>query len=108
MVLYYLESHNLKQIESNEFTLRRQKNSQDSVIISNAKAIPDELRRYELSVDGSLMLRLKEALPDELKLDLSASVRSSEPSNNAIKQRVASGGAVEAAAIKRLFHLRII
>jgi hypothetical protein len=35
MVLYYLESHDLKQVESDDFTLRRQKNSQDSVIVSN-------------------------------------------------------------------------
>src|SRR6201997_1085616 len=35
MVLYYLESHDLKQLESDDFTFRRQKNSQDSVIVRN-------------------------------------------------------------------------
>jgi hypothetical protein len=48
MVLYYLESHDLKQVESDDFTLRRQKNSQDSVIVSNPDVIPPDLKRYEL------------------------------------------------------------
>lgn len=108
MVLFYLNSHDLKQIESDSFTLRRQKNSQDSVVISSAEAIPDELRKYELKLEGSVMLRVKEALPDALKLDLSAAVRSSEPSSNAIKQYVANGGSVDGAVVKRLFHLRIV
>jgi hypothetical protein len=45
MVLYYLESHDLKQPESADFTFRRQKNSQDSVIVRNAQAVPPELNR---------------------------------------------------------------
>jgi len=36
MVLYYLASHDLKKIESHEFTLKRNKNSQDSVEITHA------------------------------------------------------------------------
>jgi hypothetical protein len=52
MVLYYLESHDLKQVETDSFTLRRQKNSQDSVIVSNPDAIPPDLKRYELKVTG--------------------------------------------------------
>jgi hypothetical protein len=108
MVLFYLNSHDLKQVESDSFTLRRQKNSQDSVVISSAEAIPDELRKYELKLDGSVMRRLREALPDALKRDLMAAVKSSEPSNGAIKQYIASGGSVEGAAVKRLFHLRVV
>jgi hypothetical protein len=45
MVLYYLESHDLKQLETDDFTLRRQKNSQDSVIIRNAQAVLPFYRR---------------------------------------------------------------
>jgi hypothetical protein len=108
MVLYYLQSHHLKQVESDAFTLRSQKNSQDSVIVTNAESIPDELRRYELRMEGPLMLQVREALPDVLKLDLTAAVKSSEPSNSAIKQHVANGGSVEGAEVKRLFHLRIV
>ena len=40
MVLYYLASHDLKKIESHEFTLKRNKNSQDSVEITQPEASP--------------------------------------------------------------------
>jgi hypothetical protein len=57
MVLYYLESHDLKQVESDDFTLRRQKNSQDSVIVSSPHAIPPDLKRYELKVAGDIWMK---------------------------------------------------
>jgi hypothetical protein len=40
MVLYYLLSRNLKKIEGYQFTLRAQKNSQDSVRITDEAAVP--------------------------------------------------------------------
>ena len=40
MVLYYLLSRNLQKIEGQQFTLRAQKNSQDSVKIIDQAAIP--------------------------------------------------------------------
>src|ERR1700756_1049963 len=40
MVLYYLASHDLKKVESHEFTLKRNKNSQDSVVITLPDSIP--------------------------------------------------------------------
>jgi hypothetical protein len=107
MVLYYLEGHDLRQLESDLFTLRRQKNSQDSVIVSNAAAIPEDLCKFELRIDGPLLQRIKEALPDALKLDLTATVRSSEPSTMAIKRHLANGGKLDGAQVKRLYNLRI-
>jgi len=81
MVLYYLASHDLKKIESHEFAMKRNKNSQDSVVITRpAKTLAEPL---------------------------AASVKSSEPSNSAIKQHIANGGAVEGASVKRGYHLRI-
>jgi hypothetical protein len=75
MVLYYLESHDLKQPESADFTFRRQKNSQDSVIVRNAQAVPPELNRYELKMDGTFYLNVVRALPDEMAAGLRASVK---------------------------------
>jgi Siphovirus Gp157 len=49
MVLYYLESHDLKQIESDDFTFRRQRNSQDSVIIRNAQTVRASVKVTEPS-----------------------------------------------------------
>jgi Siphovirus Gp157 len=108
MVLYYLESHHLKQLETDDFTFRRQKNSQDSVIVRDAQAVPPELNRYELKVDGPLYLDVIRALPDEMASSLRKSVKFTEPSNAAIKQHFASGKMVEGVEVKRLYHLRIV
>jgi hypothetical protein len=107
MVLYYLESHDLKQLESDDFTFRRQKNSQDSVIVRDAKAVPPELNRYELKMDGTFYLNVVRALPDEMAAGLRASVKFTEPSNTAIKQHFASGKVIEGVEVKRLYHLRM-
>jgi hypothetical protein len=107
MVLYYLESHDLRKVESHEFTLKRTKNSQDSVVITQPDSIPDDLRRFEAKIDGPLWLDVIGALPKTLAEPLAASVKSSEPSNSAIKQHIANGGVVEGASIKRGYHLRI-
>ena len=107
MVLYYLASHDLKKIESHEFTLKRNKNSQDSVVIIQPDSIPDDLRRFEARVDGPLWLEVIDSLPKTLAEPLAASVKSSEPSNSAIKQHIAKGGVVEGASVKRGYHLRI-
>jgi hypothetical protein len=106
MVLYYLESHDLKQIESDDFTLRRQKNSQDSVIVSNPDAIPPDLKRYELKVAGDIWMKVFLALPEELGADLQAAVSGTEPMNHAIKQCFASGRTIDGIVVKRLYHLR--
>jgi len=107
MVLYYLASHDLKKIESHEFTLKRNKNSQDSVVITQSDSIPDDLRRFEAKIDGPLWLQVIGALPNTLAKPLAASVKSKEPSNSAIKQHIANGGVVEGASVKRGYHLRI-
>jgi hypothetical protein len=107
MVLYYLASHDLKKIESHKFTLKRNKNSQDNVEITGPDSIPDDLRRFEAKIDGPLWLEVIDALPMTLAEPLAASVKSSEPSNGAIKQHIANGGVVEGASVKRVYHLRI-
>ena len=108
MVLYYLNSHDLKQLESDEFTLRRQKNSQDSVIITNPETIPADLRRFEVRVEGRVWMSVLQSLPEMLAKALQDGVKSREPSNSAIKQHVANGGTVDGAEIRRLFHLRVV
>jgi hypothetical protein len=107
MVLYYLESHNLARIETDETTLRRQKNSQDSVIVTNDEAIPADLKRYELKVDGDVWVKLFPVLPEDLAASLLAAVKNAEPLHTAIKQYFAEGKSIEGVQIKRLFHLRV-
>jgi hypothetical protein len=52
MVLYYLLSRDLKKIEGHKFTLRAQKNSQDSVRITDENVVvPERLRDDALRAD---------------------------------------------------------
>lgn len=107
MVLEYLAIHDLKKVESDDFTLRRQKNSVDSVIIMDAASVPGEMRSYSLKVEGKFWHRLLEDLPEADASELKACVKSEEPSNSAIKTFVSNGGVVEGATVRREFHLRI-
>ena len=52
MVLYYLLSRDLKKIEGYQFTLRAQKNSQDSVRITDEAAVPKCYCRIDARIDG--------------------------------------------------------
>jgi hypothetical protein len=106
MVLYYLETHDLKQLETEDTTLRRQKNSHDSVLVTNPDAIPPDLKRYELTVTGDIWMKVFLALPEELAAALQAAVSGAEPMNQAIKQCFASGRTIDGVVVKRLFHLR--
>jgi hypothetical protein len=54
MVLYYLLSRDLKKIEGYQFTLRAQKNSQDSVRIIDEAAVPKSYCRIDARIDGVL------------------------------------------------------
>ena len=95
MVLYCLESHGLAKVESDQTTLRRQKNSQDSVIITIQSAIPEDLKQYELKVDGELWVRLFLALPDDLAVALERAVKSSKPMLTVINQYFAEGNTID-------------
>jgi hypothetical protein len=106
MVLYYLESHDLKQLETEDTTLRRQKNSQYSVLVANPDAIPPNLKRYELKVAGDLWMKVFLALPEELAAALQAAVSNAEPMNQVIKQYFASGRTIDGVVVRRLYHLR--
>jgi hypothetical protein len=107
LVLYYLARHDLKKIESHEFTLKRNKNSQDSVEIMLPDSIPAHLRRFEARVEGPLWMEVIDALPKTLAEPLAACVKTNEPSNSAIKAHIANGGVVDGATVRRGYHLRI-
>jgi hypothetical protein len=66
MVLYYLLSRDLKKIEGYQFTLRAQKNSQDSVRITDEAAVPKSYCRIDARIDGVLWETVLSLLPDEL------------------------------------------
>ena len=65
MVLYYLLSRDLKKIEGHHFILRAQKNSQDSVKITDQLAVPKCYCRIE-RVTGVIWETVLSLLPEEL------------------------------------------
>lgn len=107
MVLYYLLSRNLQKIEGQQFTLRAQKNSQDSVKITDQAAVPTCYCKIEARVTGVIWETVLSLLPDELAKALEASVQEARPDNDAIKAAVAQNEVVPGAEVRRGTHLRV-
>lgn len=107
MVLYYLLSRDLKKIEGNQFTLRAQKNSQDSVRIIDEAAVPKSYCRIEARIDGVIWETALSFLPVELAKTLESSIHETRPDNDAIKAAVAQNEVVPGAEVRRGTHLRV-
>jgi hypothetical protein len=107
MVLYYLLSRDLKKIEGYQCTLRAQKNSQDSVKITDAAVVPKCYCRIEARVPGVIWETVLSLLPDELAKTLESSIQETRPDNDAIKAAVAQNEVVPGAEVRRGSHLRV-
>jgi len=107
MVLYYLLSRDLKKIEGHQCTLRAQKNSQDSVRITDPAAVPKSYCRIEARIPGVIWETVLSLLPDELAKTLESSVQGTPPDNDAIKAAVAQNEVVPGAEVRRGTHLRV-
>ena len=107
MVLYYLMSRDLKSIEGREFTLRAQKNSQDSVRITDEAALPVAFRKIDARIGGVLWETVLANLPDELGRMLESAVEESRPDTDTIKAAIQHEEQVPGAELRRGWHLRI-
>jgi hypothetical protein len=107
MVLYYLLSRDLKKIEGYQFTLRAQKNSQDSVRITDEAALPKSYCRIDVRIDGVLWETVLSLLPDELSKSLESSVQDTRPDADAIKAAAMRNEHVPGAEVRRGSHLRV-
>jgi len=107
MVLYFLAGRGMQKVEGLETTLRRQKNSQDSVIIHNESLVPMEYREIEAKIPGSFWQRLQARISKDDKRELDGCVRHSLPSVSAIKAAKLLNEAVPGTEIKREHHLRV-
>ncbi len=107
MVMHYLKSRDLKKIEGREFTLRIQKNSQDSVRFPDETQVPMRYRTVAARLDGASWERVIESVPEELKRVLVASIQEAAPSNEAIKNAVQNQIPVPGAEVYRGDHLRV-
>ena len=107
MVLYYLMSRDLKAIEGREFTLRAQKNSQDSVRITDEAALPVAFRKIDARIGGVLWETVLANLPDELSRMLESAVDESRPDTDTIKAAIQREEEVPGAELRRGWHLRM-
>ena len=107
MVLYYLLSRDLKKIEGHQFTLRAQKNSQDSVQITDESAVPKCFCRIDAWIDGVVWETVLSLLPDELAKTLESSVQETRPNADAIKAAAMRNERVPGAEVRRRSHLRV-
>ena len=107
MVLFYLMSRELKKIEGREFTLRIQKNSQDSVRILDEASLPVAYRKIEARVGGALWETVLSVLPEELERAITACIQETKPDIEAIKAAALRQQRVAGAEIRRNSHLRV-
>ena len=107
MVLYYLMCRDLKAIEGREFTLRAQKNSQDSVRITDEATLPAAYRKIDARIGGVLWETVLANLPDQLGKMLESAVEESRPDTDTIKAAIQHEEQVPGAELRRGWHLRI-
>ena len=107
MVLYYLLSRDLKKIEGYQFTLRAQKNSQDSVRITDEAAVPKSYCMIDARIDGVVWETVLSLLPDELSKYLESSGQETRPNADAIKAAAMRNEQVPGAEVRRGSHLRL-
>ena len=107
MVLFYLISRELKKIEGREFTLRTQKNSQDSVKILDESALPIAYCRVDVRLDGVLWETVLSYLPEELTKTLSSSIQEKRPNAEAIRDAFSRNEQVPGTEVRRGSHLRV-
>jgi hypothetical protein len=108
MVLYYLHSRDLKKIEGYQFTLRAQKNGQDSVRINDESALPKSYCKIDARIDGVLWETVLSVLPEELAMSLELSVQETKPDTDAIKAAALRQEQVPGAEVRRGWHLRVV
>ena len=108
MVLYYLLSRDLKKIEGYQFTLRAQKNSQDSVRITDESAVPKSYCRIDAQVDGVIWETVLSLLPEELAKALEWSVQGTRPNADSIKAAALRNEQVPGTEVRRGSHLRVV
>jgi hypothetical protein len=97
----------LKRIEGREFTLRIQKNSQDSVRIIDEPALPVAYRKVEVQIGGVLWETILSHLPEDLERALVACIQETKPDTEAIKAAALRFEEVAGVEVRRGSHLRV-
>jgi hypothetical protein len=88
--------------------LRAQKNSQDSVRITDEAAVPKSYCRIDARIDGVLWETVRSLLPDELSKSLESSVKDTRPDADAITAAMLRNEQVSGVEVRRGSHLRVV
>jgi hypothetical protein len=107
MVLFYLMSRDLRKIEGREFTLRAQRNSQDSVKITDQAAVPKCYCWIDARIDGVMWETVLSLLPAYLAEALESSIQGTRPNADEIKAAAMRNEQVPGAEVRRGSHLRV-
>lgn len=107
MVMFYLLSRDMKKVEGLEYTLRVQKNAQESVKLKDNAELPLALCKVDVRMHGVLFETVLAHLPDELAKTVQNCVAETSPDNEAIKAAVARNEDVPGAEVRRGFHVRV-
>jgi Siphovirus Gp157 len=107
MVLFYLMSREIRKIEGREFTLRIQKNSQDSVRVLDEPALPMAYRKVEVRIGGVLWETILSHLPEDIERSLIGCIQETKPDIEAIKAAALRHEGVAGAEVRRGSHLRV-
>jgi hypothetical protein len=107
MVLFYLMSQEVRKIEGRQFTLRIQKNSQDSVRILDEASLPMAYRKVEAQICGNLWETILSFLPEELEGAITACVQRTKPDTEAIKAAALRQEVISGTEVRRGSHLRV-
>jgi hypothetical protein len=97
----------LQKVEGQQFTLRAQKNRQDSVKITHQAVVPKCYCTIEARIAGVIWETVLSLLPDELTKAVEASIQKSKPDNDAIRAAVAQNEMVPGAEVRQGTHLRV-
>jgi hypothetical protein len=108
LLLYFMGSRNLGKLEGREFTLRRQKNSQDSLVIQSPQVLPMRLKRIDVTLNGLFWETLLSTIDEELRTEALHGLRAETPDAEAVKQALREGEAFEGVSVSRGCHLRVV
>jgi hypothetical protein len=108
MVMYYLRSRDLRKIEGHQFTLRIQKNGQDSVRYTDESKVPMAYRTVVARIEGSVWEGLLASVPTEMRRLLVAAIQDAPPSHEAIRKALGNQLVVPGAEVYRGDHLRVV
>ena len=112
LLKYFMETHDLRSMKGRLNTISLRKNSQDSLVVERPDAVPPEYWRVSVTIEVPEVQELLNHLPEGHALrawlagDCNGSVKR-EPDNSKLKSALASGIAIQGAALRRGQHVRL-